>query len=156
MSLQATPQTGSSHKNPRMRPPKPRRAARRINIAPWLALATIVLAPVLVFMWFRDRRFALLAVYVSASLVTFCAYGMDKAAAVQKRQRTRENTLHLLALIGGWPGAFLAQSVFRHKSSKPSFQTVFFVTVIINCGVVAWLFGFGVSDVLRLLPGTRW
>jgi len=138
-----------------MRSPKPRRATRRVNITAWLAWTTIALAPVLVFMWSRDRRLALLAVYVSTSLVTFCAYGIDKAAAMQKRPRTRENTLHLLALIGGWPGGFLGQRVFRHKSSKPSFQTIFFVTVVVNCGVVAWLFGFGVSDVLRLLPGAR-
>jgi uncharacterized membrane protein YsdA (DUF1294 family) len=42
-----------------------------------------------------------------------------------------ESTLHLVDLIGGWPGGFVAQRYFRHKTSKGSFQFVFFLTVAI-------------------------
>jgi len=38
------------------------------------------------------------------SLLTFFVYGFDKHAAETGRWRTQESTLHLLALIGGWPG----------------------------------------------------
>jgi uncharacterized membrane protein YsdA (DUF1294 family) len=44
----------------------------------------------------------------------------------------RESTLHWLALVGGWPGAMLAQRAFRHKTHKKSFRRVFRVTVIVN------------------------
>jgi uncharacterized membrane protein YsdA (DUF1294 family) len=47
--------------------------------------------------------------------------------------------LHLIALAGGWPGALLAQKVLRHKSSKQSFQVVFWVTVLLNCAALSWL-----------------
>lgn len=80
--------------------------------------------------------------YGGASVVAFFAYWFDKAAAQRDRWRTPESTLHLYALIGGWPGALLAQRVFRHKSSKVEFRRVYWVTVIINCLALA---GFVVS-----------
>jgi uncharacterized membrane protein YsdA (DUF1294 family) len=38
--------------------------------------------------------------------------------------------LHLLDLLGGWPGGFLAQRRLRHKCSKGSFQFVFWLIVL--------------------------
>ena len=82
---------------------------------------------------------AVLAVYLAASLVTFVAYALDKSAAQNNRWRTQESTLHLLALLGGWPGAFTAQRLLRHKSAKTSFQTTFWITVVLNCAAFGWL-----------------
>ncbi len=82
---------------------------------------------------------AVLGWYLVASLVAFSAYALDKSAARNDRWRTRESTLHLFALVGGWPGALAAQRRLRHKSSKRSFQIGFWVTVILNCGALAWL-----------------
>lgn len=79
------------------------------------------------------------AVYVMASVVTFGAYAIDKAAARADRWRTQESTLHLLGLVGGWPGGLVAQQVLRHKSSKPSFIAVFWITVAANLCVLLWL-----------------
>lgn len=76
--------------------------------------------------------------YLGASVVAFVAYAVDKAAARRDRWRTPEGTLHLYALIGGWPGALVAQRVLRHKSSKVEFQRVYWATVIINCMALAW------------------
>jgi uncharacterized membrane protein YsdA (DUF1294 family) len=64
--------------------------------------------------------------------VTFMAYALDKSAAQRGTWRTKETTLHLLALVGGWPGALLAQQLLRHKSSKTQFRHVFWATVLIN------------------------
>jgi uncharacterized membrane protein YsdA (DUF1294 family)/cold shock CspA family protein len=75
----------------------------------------------------------LLGFYVVASLIAFAAYALDKSAAQDGRWRTPENTLHLLALLGGWPGALVAQNRLRHKSSKMSFLVVFWATVLLNC-----------------------
>lgn len=77
--------------------------------------------------------------YALASTTTFMVYAFDKAAAFQNRRRTRENTLHLLGLVGGWPGALVAQRMFRHKSKKEAFQSDFWITVFLNCSVFAWL-----------------
>jgi uncharacterized membrane protein YsdA (DUF1294 family)/cold shock CspA family protein len=77
--------------------------------------------------------------YLVASLVAFVFYAWDKSAAEQGHWRTKESTLHLIALAGGWPGALLAQKVLRHKSRKQSFQVVFWVTVVLNCAALGWL-----------------
>ena len=77
--------------------------------------------------------------YCSMSIATFIAYAIDKAAAKHGSWRIRESTLHLLAFLGGWPGAWAAQALLRHKSLKQAFRTMFYGTVIANCGVLAWL-----------------
>jgi len=81
----------------------------------------------------------LLVLYAAASVVAFVMYWNDKAAARTERRRTAEGTLHLVGLFGGWPGALIAMQVFRHKSSKPSFRAVFWITVAVNCGALVWL-----------------
>jgi uncharacterized membrane protein YsdA (DUF1294 family) len=80
----------------------------------------------------------ILVLYLAGSLAAAVAYGVDKSAAQSGRWRTPESTLHLLALIGGWPGALVAQSVFRHKSQKLSFRFAMFATVALNCGALLW------------------
>ena len=72
-------------------------------------------------------------VYLVASCATFIAYAYDKSAAMGGRWRTAESTLLLLGLGGGWPGAVFAQHLFRHKSSKASFQTAFRLSIALNC-----------------------
>lgn len=78
--------------------------------------------------------------YVVASLLTFIMYAKDKSAAKKGSWRTPESTLHLLALLCGWPGALIAQQTLRHKSKKQSFRFVFWTTVLLNCGAFALLF----------------
>ena len=80
----------------------------------------------------------LLAAYGIFSGVAFLMYGADKAAAEQGRWRTSESTLHTIALMGGWPGALVARRVFRHKTTKQPFRTIFWLTVIANCVALAW------------------
>jgi len=59
--------------------------------------------------------------YSSLSMALFVVYGIDKWSARRGGGRVPEGTLHLLALLGGWPGALLGQQVFAHKISKPAF-----------------------------------
>jgi uncharacterized membrane protein YsdA (DUF1294 family)/cold shock CspA family protein len=70
--------------------------------------------------------------YAAASFICFSAYQADKSAAVRGRWRTSESTLHFLAVIGGWPGAIVAQQLLRHKTTKASFRVTFWVTVAGN------------------------
>lgn len=81
----------------------------------------------------------ILSVYIAVSVLTFGLYAKDKSAAQTGRWRTSESTLHLFSLIGGWPGATIAQSLLRHKSNKFSFRVVYWFTVIVNCGILGWL-----------------
>jgi uncharacterized membrane protein YsdA (DUF1294 family)/cold shock CspA family protein len=97
---------------------------------------------------------AVVWIYLAASFVAFAAYALDKSAARNDQWRTKENTLHLFALAGGWPGALAAQRLLRHKSSKPSFQFVFWVTVILNCCVLAWFFSTSGAQALHSMLGT--
>lgn len=92
--------------------------------------------------------------YLAASLVAFLAYALDKSAARNGQWRTKESTLHLIGLAGGWPGALAAQRLLRHKSRKQSFQAVFWATVILNCCALAWLFSASGAEGLRALLGS--
>jgi len=78
------------------------------------------------------------ALYLTASVAAAVAYGIDKSSARTGAWRTPERSLHVLALMGGWPGALAAQRIFRHKSRKASFRFVFWVTVVLNCGALVW------------------
>ncbi|MBB4222111.1 DUF1294 domain-containing protein [Variovorax guangxiensis] len=81
-----------------------------------------------------------LGVLLLLSLLTFFVYGFDKNAAQAGRWRTAENTLHLLSLAGGWPGAWIAQRLFRHKVSKTNFMAIYWATVLAHMAAVgAWV-----------------
>ena len=66
------------------------------------------------------------------SLATFVVYGVDKRRAKQEGNRISELKLHILSLLGGWPGAIAGQKLFRHKTVKKSFRFIFWLTVIGN------------------------
>jgi len=75
--------------------------------------------------------------YPLVSLFSFCQYWLDKQHAQKGRWRTPENSLHIAELLGGWPGALVAQQVFRHKTRKAPFQLVFWAIVTLHQGF--WL-----------------
>lgn len=74
------------------------------------------------------------------NLVTFFIYWQDKFAATKGAWRTAEDTLHLFGLLGGWPGAWFAHQILRHKSSKQAFRNVYWMTAILNVTALgAWV-----------------
>lgn len=90
--------------------------------------------------------------YAAVNLLLFIAYWRDKESARKAAQRTPEIHLHVLALIGGWSGALLAQRMFRHKSSKRSFQQTYWATVVFHCAGLIWLltpYGAAVRELLN-------
>lgn len=109
----------------------------------WTVVAGLL--PVL-FLWF----------YLGSSVLAFAIYGLDKRAAKSGQRRTPESTLHLLSLLGGWPGAMYAQQLFRHKSVKQPFRTVYWITVVINIGWFCYLVsGHGEWLVYRIVAVAR-
>ncbi|MDA8454862.1 cold shock and DUF1294 domain-containing protein [Acidovorax sp. GBBC 3334] len=106
--------------------------------------ATLWVLPAFAVYWAVLSLFApvplwMFGLYAVMSGVSFLAYAVDKASAMNGGWRTRESTLHLLALAGGWPGALLAQQFLRHKSAKAEFRAVFWVTVVVNAAALAVL-----------------
>jgi uncharacterized membrane protein YsdA (DUF1294 family) len=100
-----------------------------------------------------ELPFVVLLAYIAASCLAYLAYFFDKAAAVKGRWRTPESSLHFFGLLGGWPGAMLAQKTYRHKTRKHSFRATFWVTVAVNCTALGWLLSSPGKRVLRTLLG---
>ncbi|HEY0721851.1 MAG TPA: cold shock and DUF1294 domain-containing protein [Gammaproteobacteria bacterium] len=117
-----------------------------------LVIAFLVFVAVSVF--FGKLPIAILWLYLIASVITFLSYAHDKSAARHNQWRMQESTLHLFALVGGWPGALAAQRLLRHKSKKTSFQIVFWFTVLLNGGTLGWFFTSSGTEVLRSIFGT--
>ncbi len=90
-------------------------------------------------------KFNLWLLYFAAiNVATFIVYVYDKSVAGTSARRVPEKILHLLALIGGSPMAFVSQRLLRHKTIKSSFQWVFGLTVFAQIAAIAavlYLFG---------------
>lgn len=69
---------------------------------------------------------------VFSSGISFSLYVYDKSEAGQGRRRIPEAALIGWGAVGGWPGGLLAQMIFWHKTTKRSFQSLFWITVILN------------------------
>ena len=146
--LSLAPKTGTAAHATR-RQPSPRRTAtgsasqRTPNdAAPSSAAAPVLLlmlawAALIVWASWAGRLPVMAApIALLLNLVTFFVYWVDKHAAQTGQWRTAENTLHLFSLVGGWPGAWCAQQVLRHKSKKASFRSAYWLTVALHCIVL--------------------
>lgn len=90
------------------------------------------------------------------SLATFFAYGWDKSSARLGNWRTPESTLHLMGLVGGWPGGLAAQRLLRHKSSKQEFLSAFWVTAFLNVVAIGYLVWSGEAGFINQLINELW
>ena len=77
-------------------------------------------------------------VYLVVSAVAFVLYAVDKGRAGTGARRMPEATLHAVELLGGWPGALLAQQYYRHKTKKTSYQVVFWLIALSHVGFWSW------------------
>ena len=129
----------------------PMRQILRSGVAVQIALAMsflIALAALAVFGWLE---MSWLVLYYGASILTYGCYSRDKTAAQNAGRRIPESTLHLMSLVGGWPGALIAQVLLRHKTRKLSFLVGYWFTVIVNCTALGVIVVKGVSPVKVLL-----
>lgn len=76
------------------------------------------------------------AAYPIMSLLAYFMYARDKMVAIQGGWRIPESSLHLAELLGGWPGAYVAQQTMRHKTIKTSYQMTYWAIVCLH--VAAW------------------
>ncbi len=103
----------------------------RLKLAVWLLLCGLPGFGALK-MWLAGGASWPLWCYGGASLLAFFLYWRDKRKARSGTWRTPEKILHGVELLGGWPGALIAQQVLRHKTRKPSFQWVFWAIVLLH------------------------
>ena len=122
------------------------RQPRRQWRIPRVVIALGFLAAVSVGVGLGRLPMALAAAYVLCSVISYVMYCLDKAAASKGYRRTPESTLHFVDLIGGWPGGLVAQHQFRHKTVKVSFQFAFWLTVLVNLAIAAWLASSGIAE----------
>ena len=126
-----------------------RKDSNKINKFPFylsiLFLTFLILANVI-----GDFPQKLLLSYLCFSVITFFAYVVDKSKAKRGAWRIQESTLHFFALIGGWPGAGIAQQLLRHKYKKRKFLIVYWFTVMINISLLFWFFSSSAERYLAL------
>ncbi len=104
----------------------------------WIVLVVFTVAFAAMVVMIGTPRW-LTAVYGVMSVIAFFAYGFDKSAAMKGGQRVSEQTLLTLGFVGGWPGALVAQQIFRHKTRKRSFRRRFWARVVVNILLLAAL-----------------
>lgn len=91
---------------------------------------------------------------------TFLSYRRDKIRAGSGEWRVPERRLHLLELLGGWPAAWLAREILRHKSAKLSFRIASWLIIIVYQllsldALLGWPFTEGLVDSIDLILKNR-
>ena len=104
-----------------------------------IGLSAIFLVAMSTSAWLRGVPQWVPIAYIVMSALTLAAYASDKWRAKAGAGRTPELTLHLLELLGGWPGALVAQQCYRHKTDKLSYQIVFWLIAAGHMGGWLWL-----------------
>jgi len=113
------------------------RTSVKIGFGSLLFLAGLLFLPFLSGLYLPVPVWLVPAVMTVASVVAWFCYRCDKQRAQSGQWRIRESQLHLVELLGGWPGAYLAQRRFRHKTQKFFFQYVFVLIVALHQIVAA-------------------
>lgn len=111
--------------------PRPQDARGQFHVSHALTLIALLILPAwATWQLASAEHIAWIAAWVVlASVITYTLYAWDKRSARRGENRIPENVLHFWELIGGWPGAFLAQRSLRHKCIKVSYQCVFWLIV---------------------------
>ena len=121
-----------------------------------VAFATIFVMSAFIAAHFERTSWLVPVAIVLLSLITFLAYGWDKALAKNGQSRTAESALHSMSLLGGWPGGLLGQRLYRHKSSKREFLNVFWFTVILNVSALGYLVYTGDTGFANYIIDDAW
>lgn len=89
--------------------------------------------------------FLIIGIYAALSVLSAALYAVDKRRAIHNRsgapkRRIPERTLHLVDLLGGWPGGLTARQVFRHKRDKRvKARFVWTSRVIVAIHAMVWI-----------------
>lgn len=105
----------------------------------WIAVASVILILRVVGVKenLRLTTAAYLAATVFVSLGTIAVYWWDKRRAMKNGRRISEKTLHVLAALGGWPGAAIAIQLFRHKTQKTLFRLIYLGIALLHIAYIS-------------------
>ena len=130
----------------------PRDHDRAPAFNPYRRFALVALLAVLLMTYLQLLLFpawdVVFAWLIAVNIVTFVAFGYDKAIAPKGATRVPEAILLALTLLGGSVGAVLARPLFRHKTQKMSFRLIFWPCVLVSIALAALYY-------LVLCPGCR-
>lgn len=77
----------------------------------------------------------ILIYFLGINLIGFITMGLDKFKSIKKMWRIKEQTLFIIALIGGSIGSIAGMYIFRHKTKHNSF--VYGMPVILSIQIIA-------------------
>lgn len=90
-----------------------------------VAWPLLLFLPIKAALWHGLPPHWIAAYAAGINALTYLIYKADKRRAQEDGWRVSERMLHTFELLGGWPGALLAQRRFRHKTAKFSYRFVF-------------------------------
>ena len=70
---------------------------------------------------------------VLVNAMTFTLFALDKGLAIKGGRRIPERWLLIYSLFFGWFGGLIAQQLFRHKTRKQPFKSLFYLTILLDC-----------------------
>jgi uncharacterized membrane protein YsdA (DUF1294 family) len=98
--------------------------------------------------WAGENPWPILIGLVAINIYTYCLFALDKSRAEAggefSRRRIPENTLLLLALIGGSPAMVVGQKLLRHKTRKQPFGALLNAIVILQVIALVFIY-YGIS-----------
>ena len=127
-----------------VRPSTPRPAGRGAVFG--FVVIALFVGAIILSSSFASVHIGVIAVYAAMSTVTFIAYGVDKLRARSGQWRVSEATLLVMGFVGGWPGAIVAQQLFRHKTRKARFRQAFWGSVALNLLIFAIIASPGIRE----------
>ncbi|PIJ44215.1 DUF1294 domain-containing protein [Tatumella sp. OPLPL6] len=80
---------------------------------------------------------------VLVNVMTFAMFALDKGLAIKGERRIPERWLLIYSLFFGWLGGLIAQQLFRHKTRKQPFKSLFYLTILLDCIAVILYFSRG-------------
>ena len=105
---------------------------KRRNPVLYFSLAAAVVIALLFYYFEAEFQISLYACWIACiNIAAFIFYGYDKILSMKNLWRVPELVLHLLALAGGFIGAFCGMKIFRHKTRK-----IIFIFIIIFAALI--------------------
>ena len=96
--------------------------------------------------------YAVIGYILAIQLITFFQVRKDKLKALAGEWRISESILHSLELAGGWPASLASQRKYRHKTSKKSYQFIFWLVILFyQLLATDLLFNGPISSIIKFL-----
>jgi len=97
------------------------------------ALMSVLMFALAIFLLkFRLHLQAFLAYALAINAVGFLLYILDKGLSLKGWLRVPESLLYLVTFLGATPAAIVAQQLFWHKTTKRSFQIIFWSIALVQ------------------------